>query len=93
MDNNTRSVYVRRLREKIEDDPSHPQRLFAAVLCFGAALPLLVLAMLGMQRRALQAALVQNYAAVAGSLLAAGVPEYTVAQALQSTTATAAKAA
>lgn len=27
VDDNTLSVYVRRLREKIEDDPSHPQRL------------------------------------------------------------------
>lgn len=27
VDDNTLSVYVRRLREKIEDDPAHPQRL------------------------------------------------------------------
>ncbi len=27
VDDNTLSVYIRRLREKIEDDPSHPERL------------------------------------------------------------------
>jgi len=27
VDNNTLSVYVRRLREKVEDDPSHPQKI------------------------------------------------------------------
>ena len=26
IDNNTLSVYIRRLREKVEDDPSHPQK-------------------------------------------------------------------
>ena len=27
IDNNTLSVYIRRLREKVEDDPSHPQKI------------------------------------------------------------------
>lgn len=29
VDDNTLSVYVRRLREKVENDPSHPEHLFA----------------------------------------------------------------
>lgn len=27
VDDNTLSVYIRRLREKVENDPSHPERL------------------------------------------------------------------